>query len=286
MEVTRNMELVTRNAQPGTRNPQRVIRNQEPETRNAQPGTRNQSPLERSGNPAESGATRNAEPGTRNPKPETRNHEPATRNSIPVTLTYTGSSMNPTLKSGDVLWVVPYAGRKICVGDVVLIHPFENRGHVVHRVVSVDSQGLRTRGDNNSDTDHWTLCPDDIVGRVGRINRKKRTKKIYGGLPGRIYVSGVRAIKQIDSITSEILHPAYRCLATTGIFRKLLPRQMKPKVLRFKGSNFTEMQVLLGSRVVGRLLPGQDQWRIRRPFRLFIDESTLPKADDIQADKT
>jgi signal peptidase I len=209
------------------------------------------------------------------------NHEQRTRNQEPF-FTYTGPSMNPTLKPGDRLRVVPYCGRKIRVGDVVVIHSPDREKHVVHRVVSVDSQGIRTRGDNNSNIDPWPLRPEDIIGRIDRAERKNRTKKICAGLRGRIYVSGFRAMKQADSMVSGILHPAYRWFAKSGVFKKFLPQQMKPQVLCFKGSNFTEMQLLIGSRVVGRLLPGQDRWHIRRPYRLFIDELTLPKASNIE----
>jgi len=205
-----------------------------------------------------------------------------TRNPKPVTLTYTGPSMNPILKPGDRLRVLPCGDGKIRVGDVIVILLPDREKHVVHRVVSVDSQGIRTRGDNNGNMDSWVLCPEDIIGRVDRAKRKNRTKKISGGLRGRIYVSGVRAIKQVDLKVSGSLHPGYRWLAKSGIFRKFLPQQMKPQVLCFKGSNFTEMQLLMGRRVVGSLLPGQDQWLIRRPFRLFIDELTLPKVRDLR----
>jgi signal peptidase len=189
--------------------------------------------------------------------------------------------MNPILKPGDGLRVLPCGDGEIRVGDVIVIHAPDREEYVVHRVVSVDTQGIRTRGDNNSSMDPWVLRPEDILGRVDRAKRKNRTQKIYGGLQGRIYVSGFRAIKQVDLMVSKILHPAYRWLVKSGIFRKFLPQQMKPQVLCFKGSNFTQMQLRMGSRVVGRLLPGQDRWHIRRPFRLFVDEFTLPIPPDI-----
>jgi hypothetical protein len=33
----------------------------------------------------------------------------------------------------------------------------------------------------------------------------------------------------------------------------------------------------MGRRVVGRWLPGMTRWYIRRPFRLFVDEESLPE---------
>jgi len=198
-----------------------------------------------------------------------------------VTFNYTGPSMKPTLKSGDGLRVHPYGDRKIRLGDVVVVCPPEREQHVVHRVVSVDSHGIRTRGDNNNNMDDWVLCTEDIIGQVVCVNRKNRSKTIYGGLPGRTYASGLRAIKQIDLTVSRILHPVYHRLASSGIFRNLLPLQLKTQVLCFKRAYGIEMQLLMGRWVIGRRLNGQDRWHIRRPFRLFVDEHTLPEAQNI-----
>jgi hypothetical protein len=33
----------------------------------------------------------------------------------------------------------------------------------------------------------------------------------------------------------------------------------------------------MGRRVIGRWLPGMSRWHIRRPFRLFVDEASLPE---------
>ena len=206
------------------------------------------------------------------------NQEPRTMNPM---LNYTGPSMKPTLKPGDGLRVHPYEGRKIRIGDVVVACPPEREQHVVHRVVSVDSHGIKTRGDNNNNTDAWVLCAENIIGQVVGANRKNKYKTIYGGLLGRVYASGLRAIKQIDWTISRILHPVYHRLASSGIFRNLLPRQLKTQILCFKRANGIEMQLLMGRWVIGRRLNGQDRWHIRRPFRLFVDEHSLPEAQNI-----
>jgi hypothetical protein len=189
--------------------------------------------------------------------------------------------MKPTLKPADGLRVLPYGDRKIRIGDVVVVRPPERKQHVVHRVVSFDSHGIKTRGDNNNSTDAWVLCAEDIIGQVVCVNRKNRSKTICGGLRGKIYASGLRAIKQVDLAVSKILNPVYHRLAGSGIFKSLLPQQLKTHVLCFRRANGIEMQLLMGRWVVGRRLTGQDRWHIRRPFRLFVDEYTLPKAQNI-----
>jgi hypothetical protein len=52
---------------------------------------------------------------------------------------------------------------------------------------------------------------------------------------------------------------------------------MEPKVLSFDRAAGTELQLLIGRRVIGRWPPGKIGWQIRRPYRLFVDEEALPE---------
>ncbi len=189
---------------------------------------------------------------------------------------YTGPSMNPTLRVGDYLKVIPYGDGRIRVGDVVVFRPPEQECHVVHRVVSVGSQGIRTSGDNNSNIDPWILSPDCIAGRVVSAQRRGRNLKIHGGVWGKTLTPVRLARRRITLTISRILHPAYHWLARSGVFRKVLPRLFKTQILCFQRTNGVEMQLLMGRRVIGRRLPGKGYWQIRRPFRLFVNESSLP----------
>jgi hypothetical protein len=63
-----------------------------------------------------------------------------------------------------------------------------------------------------------------------------------------------------------------------GAIRRWLPNKiMKTKVISFDRAEGLELQLLMGRRVIGRWLPGMTQWLIRRPFRLFVDEASLPE---------
>lgn len=189
---------------------------------------------------------------------------------------YTGPSMNPTLRAGDCLKVVPYEDGKIRVGDVIVFHPPGHRRCVVHRVVSVSSQGIRTGGDNNNNVDPWILSPDHIAGRVVSAQRRDRNLKIYGGLWGKMFTPVRRTKRRIGLAISRILHPVYHWLARSGIFRKVLSHRFRTQILCFQRSNGVEMQLLMCRRVIGRRLPGRG-WQIKRPFRLFVNESSLPE---------
>jgi len=187
--------------------------------------------------------------------------------------------MNPTLKAPDVLQVSPYRGEKIQPGDVIVFLPSESNHLAVHRVISVDSQGIKTRGDHNIDIDPWVVTPDRILGRVVWAQWGNRRRPIYGGLRGRLYSLGIGAIRMLDLKVSSLLHPMYHRLARAGLLRRWLPAQMQTRVLFFNRFGGTELQLLMGRRVIGRLLPGRNEWVIRRPFQLFVNEASLSRGD-------
>jgi hypothetical protein len=184
--------------------------------------------------------------------------------------------MNPSLKAGDGLSVIPYEARKVCIGDVVVFRLPGGNHDVVHRVVSVASEGVRTQGDNNSQIDPWVLQSGDIIGRVVSARRGSNSVTILGGTWGRVLAPALRTKKQLNRTISKILHPAYHALARSELFRSFLPLHRKMRVVSFNRSGGKELQLLLGKRVIGRRPTGRDQWQITRPFRLFIDESSLP----------
>jgi signal peptidase len=192
-------------------------------------------------------------------------------------MNYIGSSMNPTLMPGVRLDVSAYQGQKIRKGDVIVFVPPGGDSKIVHRVTSVNSDGIRTRGDNRKHEDDWVLRRENILGRVVATQRNNRRRRILGGPLGRLFALTVRVIRAIDSPLSYLLRPAYSELAKVSIFTRLLPVQMRPRVVSFEQAAGKELQLLMGRRVVGRWLPGMTRWYIRRPFRLFVDEESLPE---------
>ena len=183
--------------------------------------------------------------------------------------------MNPTLKAGDGLMVAPYGDTPVRPGDVIVFRAPGRKRHVTHRVVSVDVRGVRTRGDNNTKTDSWALPPDEIGGRVVSAHRGAKSIPIHGGRRGVLQPGLLWFVRHTDSAVSRLSRPVYRRLAATGLFRRALPRKTEPRVLCFTRPDGVEMQLLMGRWVIGRRRPG-GQWRVRRPFRIFVDEASLP----------
>jgi len=195
----------------------------------------------------------------------------------PQTVIYKGPSMIPTLKPGDRLWVTPHNGQKVRRGDVVVFTPSGADYKVIHRVVSVGPQGIKTQGDNNNRVDSWLLSHDEILGRVFSAERGNRRRRVFGGAIGQLFGVAIRAIHAIDASVSSRFRPAYDRLARAGVFRRWLPGWMKTKAISLSHPAGTELQLLMGRRVIGRWLPGKSGWNIRRPFRLFVDEESLPE---------
>ncbi|MGD0282380.1 MAG: signal peptidase I [Dissulfurispiraceae bacterium] len=187
---------------------------------------------------------------------------------------YTGPSMNPTFKSGDGLIVEPYKGKKILCGDVITFRLKDREHNIVHRVIRVDRHCVRTMGDNNNTVDPWVLTPADITGRVVSVKRKHRELPVDGGLRGRIYGFLIRRYNMSVKKALGILHPLYRFISNTGIFRELLPVSYT-RIFSFERPNGTELQLVMGKWLIARLLPGTENWQIRAPFGMFIDETNL-----------
>ena len=192
-------------------------------------------------------------------------------------IAYIGPSMNPTFRSGDLLQVVPYQGRKIRCGDAIAFIPPEGGRRIIHRVVCVDAQGLRTRGDNSSQIDSWVLTSAQIEGRVAYARRGNRGWEVAGGSMGRFSTDLVRATRLLDRGISAFFRPTYHWLARNTVLTRFLHPIIATRIVSFNRPEGREFQLLLGRHVIGWLPPGETKWLIRRPFRLLVTEPSLPR---------
>jgi len=72
-----------------------------------------------------------------------------------------GDSMSPTLKSGDLL-IIKSPEETIEPGTIIVYHLGDDK--VIHRVVEVNGEDLKTKGDGNSWIDPWQVSISDIEG--------------------------------------------------------------------------------------------------------------------------
>ncbi|MCI0476171.1 MAG: S26 family signal peptidase, partial [Anaerolineales bacterium] len=141
--------------------------------------------------------------------------------------------MNPTLVEPELLEIQPYANRAPRVGDVIYFHAPDERD-IVHRVVAILPDGIRTRGDNNPRDDPWLVSPNAIVGRVVAAQRGNARRGICSGRAGIAQLAWLRVWRRVNRRVSRVLHAPYRALARSGIPRKLLPARWRPRVVAFQ----------------------------------------------------
>ena len=195
---------------------------------------------------------------------------------------YKGASMNPIFKVGDILEIIQYDGNLIKCGDVVVFQlPGSNR-KITHRVVSTASNEIRTRGDNAFKVDEPILTIDDIIGKVISIQRGKKKIRVYGGVRGKLYAGLIRPARMFEYLMSKLLRYPYYLIERVGVFSRIFPFHLNTRIIYFKRKSGIEMKLVWRKYVIGRMPPGKDKWLIRRPFRLFINDPTLPNKKNIQ----
>lgn len=89
-----------------------------------------------------------------------------------------GDSMDPTIRSGDVVDIEPCDVSLLRRGEIILART--PRGLTLHRIVRISSRGIEMRGDNASCADPL-VAVESVLGRAsvrgstgnrGRIRRK------------------------------------------------------------------------------------------------------------------
>ena len=83
-------------------------------------------------------------------------------------INYIGTSMFPTLKTGDILRVVPYKHKDIRIGDTVVV---QRAGDVIPEVIAVVAS-KRTGKEQ-----HFVMptnCPERTTGRLAQLLSRMR----------------------------------------------------------------------------------------------------------------
>jgi hypothetical protein len=189
---------------------------------------------------------------------------------------YSGPSMYPTLRDPEILEVEPYGAGRPRAGDVVLFRSPEFDRAVVHRIVRVSPAGLSTRGDANAEEDAFTLRPGDIKGRVVAARRGSKRRHVAGGLRGLLAFRWIRLRRLLDRGAARLLLPLYSALCRSGLVARLQPEAFRPHVVVFRAGGRDRFRLLVGQHVVGQYDDRKLLWRIRRPFRLLLDERMPP----------
>ncbi len=85
----------------------------------------------------------------------------------------TSGSMWPALKKGDMVFIEKTDKSELKIGDIIVYK--NNKGFTIHRIVELNEDTLKTKGDANDISD-LPIKYDEIVGRT--VNWKNKPIKI------------------------------------------------------------------------------------------------------------
>lgn len=84
----------------------------------------------------------------------------------------TSGSMWPVLKEGDLVFIEGITAKEnIHVGDIVVFRNRQNGTLTIHRVVTITSDKITTKGDANFGTDN-PVAYEDVIGKTYNIGEK------------------------------------------------------------------------------------------------------------------
>ncbi|BAI60954.1 conserved hypothetical protein [Methanocella paludicola SANAE] len=195
-------------------------------------------------------------------------------------IVYTGNSMYPLFRDLDVLYIAPC--NNIQSGDVIVFKWKDEYDSqiIAHRVISIHQNGVTTKGDNNILPDRGFRTPEYIMGMVYYVKHGKRISRVYNGGCGIIFSKIYGYILSVNALLLKVLNWPYRILSRFGICRAILPRFIKYRVITIKRPDGDELLLVVGQHMLGKYVPATGKWNIRPPFRLFIDDKSLPKPSE------
>jgi hypothetical protein len=189
--------------------------------------------------------------------------------------------MNPTFRDLDVIEFVPITNEKLRIGDIIVIMRETDPGQrIIHRIVAISTEGIRTRGDNNKEIDHWILKKHEIEGRVIKVLRKGREIPLHLGYAGYLeFLLHTMRNRIVASCIRVLQYPYRRCSHST-FFSKTFSKVIHYRIVTFSGSDRYEAFLYFGPFCAGYRKKGQDIWEIRPPFGLLIHPSHLPSLSE------
>jgi hypothetical protein len=193
----------------------------------------------------------------------------------PVILRYIGGSMLPTFREGDELLVIPLGEALPRRGDVIAFNLPGDERTIVHRVEAAGEGSIRTRGDASGSPDPWILRPADIRGRVEFVRSDRGWYRARNGRAGRVVAGTVALRRAVRVLITPGLDPIYRALSSSRLLKRM-GQAFPTRLVCYQRPLGPEYHLRLFGLTIGRCLPGRKRWRIRTPFRMVVNEQSLP----------
>lgn len=183
--------------------------------------------------------------------------------------------MAGTFRPGDCLIVESIPLADIGPGDIVIYRGVDQAGAedaMVHRVVAVTAGGLLTRGDNNAHLDKVPVTVDNLIGRVARVERDGRTRRVRGSWRGllraRLRYARNRVVPTVRRAIIWLGRRPYGWLRESGLVTYL----WRPSILKLglTNKNGTLVKFVHKGRTVATWWSEPGMFHCRRPYDLVI----------------
>lgn len=188
---------------------------------------------------------------------------------------YNGSSMKPTFKPGQLLYIQPEA-RDVEIGDVIVYKGQIDSRNIVHRVVSVSANGFLTRGDNNKGLDPYLVERHQVLGKVERFEKQGKSKPVIGGQRGLWMAKAQWALLRLDVWFRKIFWKPYFLLRASGVVSRLWRPSIS--IMNLQTESGTLVKYIYKQRTVAVWDASQQKFDCRKPFDLVI-----PRPEGLQA---
>jgi|GEM_PF-613841 hypothetical protein len=203
--------------------------------------------------------------------------EPARALGLTRGFIYTGPSMLPTFRSGQMLYVHT-APRNLQPGDVIVFaHPI-TRGYVTHRIIAATPAGFITRGDRNARADTERVALKQIVGRVEMLEERGRVKPVRNGKRA-LRIAQVRwRARQIETWTRIVIGAPYRALRASAIARRILARliSLRFEYISIQTTQGTLVKTIHHGRVIARYWQHTGNFECCKPYDLILAPPDSP----------
>ena len=157
--------------------------------------------------------------------------------------------------------------KKIEPGDIILFRKGDGP-EIVHRVVSVESSGLVTRGDNNSFPDAELVTLQNVLGVVTGFERRGKVYSVRGGKPGLLRLNLSRIWCKLSQRMVLLGRYPYRSLRQ----QRLIARFWHPNLTRIhlQTENGLLVKYIYKRRVIARWWPEKHHFDCQKPYDLVI----------------
>jgi hypothetical protein len=190
--------------------------------------------------------------------------------------------MRPTLRPGDVLELSGCQPDRLRVGRIVVFDAPGVPLPVVHRIWHVDGLGLITRGDSLNLPDPWRVPPEAVLGCVTAVHRPSGRSVPFDGRSSLWLVAFRRSCGKRKKRIAQALTPVLQSDTVGLLARRLAPRSLLPRVVRFRTDGESKWRLISGHHSIGIYHTDTSRWAIRRCWLPLVDPRLLhrPEADD------